>query len=89
VASGTRDALRQYGDLFADITIPRSSWGTKPSSPRLDPLGSPGPVTPLTLEEADGYLAAGSANVTGSDGISSLALDRVSREKHKKDAKGR
>ena len=95
-ASGTRDALRQYGDLFADI-LPRSSWGTKPSSPRLDPLGSPGPVTPLTLEEADGYLAAGSADATGSDKIPSPALERlekVSRDKervfsHKKDAKGR
>ena len=35
--------------------------GQKPESPRLDPLGSPGPVTPLELEEQQGgdYLAAG------------------------------
>jgi hypothetical protein len=54
-------------------------------------------VTPLTLEEADGYLAAGSADATGSDKIPSPALERlekVSRDKervfsHKKDAKGR
>jgi len=34
----------------------------KPTSPRLVPLGSPGPVTPLALEleEEDNYLAAGS-----------------------------
>jgi hypothetical protein len=39
---------------------------TKPSAPRLDPLGSPGPVTPLALEEEGGYLAAGEMN--GSNG---------------------
>ena len=31
----------------------------KPLSPRLLPLGSPGPVTPLLLEEEGGYLGAG------------------------------
>jgi len=31
-----------------------------PASPRLCPLGSPGPVTPLELEEEDNYMAAGS-----------------------------
>lgn len=31
----------------------------KPDSPRLAPLGSPGPVTPLELEGQDGYLFAG------------------------------
>ncbi|KAF8467262.1 hypothetical protein BDZ91DRAFT_723699 [Kalaharituber pfeilii] len=34
-----------------------------PTSPRLIPIGSPGPVTPLTLEESQGgYLFAGSAS---------------------------
>ncbi|KAF8436381.1 hypothetical protein BGX38DRAFT_1145418 [Terfezia claveryi] len=38
-----------------------------PSSPRLIPMGSPGPVTPLTLEEAQGgYLFAGSPSNTSS-----------------------
>lgn len=67
VSSGSsRDALRQYRELIASsVTSPRSSSPTsfsKPSAPRLDPLRSPGPVTPLTLEEAEGYMAAGSAN---------------------------
>jgi hypothetical protein len=31
----------------------------KPISPRLVPLGSPGPVTPLELEGQEGYLMAG------------------------------
>ncbi|CZT48458.1 uncharacterized protein RSE6_09152 [Rhynchosporium secalis] len=32
-------------------------------SPRLQPLGSPGPITPFVLEEADGYIVAGSTEV--------------------------
>lgn len=35
---------------------------SSPSAPRLDPLNSPGPVTPLVLEDAGGYLASGSTN---------------------------
>lgn len=45
----------QYRELLDNST-------KSPSSPRLDPLRSPGPVTPLTLEAGD-YLAAGSSNV--------------------------
>jgi hypothetical protein len=36
----------------------------KPLSPRLAPLGSPGPVTPLELEGQDGYLMAGAAHAS-------------------------
>ncbi|KAL7269030.1 hypothetical protein RUND412_008322 [Rhizina undulata] len=40
--------------------IPQHLLSTGPMSPRLIPLGSPGPVTPLTLEEnPGGYLFAG------------------------------
>lgn len=36
-----------------------TSLNTKPSKPRLVPLGSPGPVTPMELESSDdGYLGA-------------------------------
>ncbi|KAL5325216.1 hypothetical protein ACEPPN_006340 [Leptodophora sp. 'Broadleaf-Isolate-01'] len=35
----------------------------EPNSPRLQPMGSPGPITPFELEEADGYIVAGSAAV--------------------------
>ena len=31
----------------------------QPSSPRLNPLGSPGPITPLTLEEQSDYFVTG------------------------------
>lgn len=37
----------------------RGPNGAKPTSPRLAPLASPGAVTPLELEDADGYLTAG------------------------------
>jgi hypothetical protein len=47
----------------------------KPTSPRLDPLDSPGPVTPMELEGADGYLTAG---VAASDAASHV--DRLIRE---------
>lgn len=65
VASGgngsSREALRQYRELVAaSLSPPRSgldSHNSEISAPRLDPLRSPGPVTPLTLEEAESYLA--------------------------------
>lgn len=38
------------------IRVPTSA---KPTSPRLEPLASPGAVTPLELGGADGYLTAG------------------------------
>lgn len=37
----------------------RGSLSAKPTSPRLDPLASPGAVTPFELEGSDSYLTAG------------------------------
>lgn len=68
VSPGSRDTLRQYRELVTNGILSRNAQGvitTKPAAPRLDPLGSPGPVTPLVLEEGDSYLSAGFAN--GSD----------------------
>ncbi|KAA8567852.1 hypothetical protein EYC84_008305 [Monilinia fructicola] len=39
--------------------------GSKPISPRLLPLGSPGPITPFELEESSGYLIAGQIRSSG------------------------
>jgi hypothetical protein len=66
VSSGaSRDALRQYRELVAaSVSLSRNKSSTSSSeisAPRLDPLGSPGPVTPLALEEAESYMALGSA----------------------------
>ncbi|KAJ6166782.1 hypothetical protein N7470_002229 [Penicillium chermesinum] len=51
-SSGPREVKWQYRDLL-------EGSNQSPSAPRLDPLRSPGPVTPLALEAGD-YLAAGS-----------------------------
>ncbi|KAI9823781.1 MAG: hypothetical protein M1832_002338 [Thelocarpon impressellum] len=51
------------------ILAPRNPGGDhRPNSPQLAPLGSPGPVTPLVLEdEAVGYLASGPSSAGQSD----------------------
>ncbi|KAG8626370.1 hypothetical protein KVT40_005315 [Elsinoe batatas] len=38
---------------------PSSQFLERPDSPRLQPLGSPGPVTPLELETHESYLSIG------------------------------
>ncbi|CAI6332417.1 unnamed protein product [Periconia digitata] len=45
--------------LLANATRQARGSIAKPTSPRLNPLDSPGPVTPMELEGADGYLTAG------------------------------
>jgi len=54
----------------------------RPISPRLAPLGSPGPVTPLELEQKEGYLLAG-AHQTGAGEPSEL-VDRLIREESRR-----
>ena len=50
-----------------------------PASPRLVPMGSPGPVTPFELE-SDGYLVAGTQRA-GMEGVSSNELvEKLIRE---------
>ncbi|EGD94620.1 hypothetical protein TESG_02129 [Trichophyton tonsurans CBS 112818] len=73
-SSSSRDALRQYRELVAGMALSarasaQSSTFSKPSKPRLEPLGSPGPVTPLALEEeGEGYLSAGAMDFLAADG---------------------
>ncbi|OAL69224.1 hypothetical protein A7D00_6686 [Trichophyton violaceum] len=73
-SSSSRDALRQYRELVAGMALSsrasaQSSTFSKPSKPRLEPLGSPGPVTPLALEEeGEGYLSAGAMDILAVDG---------------------
>ncbi|KAJ5816636.1 hypothetical protein N7447_008869 [Penicillium robsamsonii] len=54
--AGSRDMMWQYREFIEGVH-------QGPSAPRLDPLVSPGPVTPLALEAGD-YLAHGSMNNT-------------------------
>ncbi|KAH1429763.1 hypothetical protein KXV78_003276 [Aspergillus fumigatus] len=77
-SSGSRDTLRQYGELVESATLSRAPsrpLSPSPSAPRLDPLRSPGPVTPLALEETGGYLTIGatSSDFSSSDSQSSSA----------------
>lgn len=53
--------FNQRETMCARATSP--SQAGKPISPRLHPLGSPGPVTPLELEGNDGYLVGGARSV--------------------------
>ncbi|KAJ5386473.1 hypothetical protein N7509_009014 [Penicillium cosmopolitanum] len=55
-SSNSRDMKWQYRDLL-------DGSHQSPEAPRLDPLLSPGPVTPLALEAND-YLGAGSSGAT-------------------------
>ncbi|MCJ1268699.1 hypothetical protein MMC22_008587 [Lobaria immixta] len=81
--------LHQYQrDLVASATMSARSLLSpnlsKPSPPRLHPLGSPGPVTPLMLEGQDDYLMGGSAtssrSFTATEGRE--LADRLIREEH-------
>ncbi|KAF2140635.1 uncharacterized protein K452DRAFT_230126 [Aplosporella prunicola CBS 121167] len=57
----------------------------RPVSPRLNPLGSPGPVTPLELEGQGDYLVAGARSAAAlaagsqSDLVEKLIQDEVKR----------
>ncbi|THC88770.1 hypothetical protein EYZ11_011783 [Aspergillus tanneri] len=60
--SSSRDPVWQYRELVEGPTIskaPSRPLSPSPSAPRLDPLRSPGPVTPLALEDANSYLMSG------------------------------
>lgn len=86
-SSGSHDALRQYRELVAaSVSLSRnaSSGRDEISAPRLDPLCSPGPVTPLALEDADNYMA--SRSCSHDDKSSQRKPESVSA---RKDGKGR
>ncbi|CAD6444058.1 0f8a16ac-842e-4d9a-9bd3-25512091f7a1 [Sclerotinia trifoliorum] len=63
-----RDMIEQARMVHASVTsspgVPCAP-GSKPVSPRLLPLGSPGPITPFELEESSGYLIAGQTRSGG------------------------
>ncbi|KAL4884216.1 hypothetical protein BJY04DRAFT_15956 [Aspergillus karnatakaensis] len=102
--SASRDPISQYRDFVEGVVLqkpPSRPLSPSPSAPRLNPLLSPGPVTPLALEEAGGYLTAGaSRSELSSRDIHNSApapdlLDRLiarenerNRQKTRKPAKG-
>lgn len=54
------NATRTAGGASVTSPVPR------PTSPRLNPLGSPGPVTPMMLEGQSDYFLAGSGTASSS-----------------------
>ncbi|KAJ0427048.1 hypothetical protein BJY00DRAFT_7403 [Aspergillus carlsbadensis] len=66
----SRDHISQYRDFVEGVVLqkpPSRPLSPSPSAPRLNPLRSPGPVTPLALEEANGYLSAGVSSRSSRD----------------------
>ncbi|OCK80571.1 hypothetical protein K432DRAFT_404589 [Lepidopterella palustris CBS 459.81] len=51
----------------------------RPTSPRLLPTGSPGPVTPLELEGQDGYLMAGVSTNDAASHVDKLIREEATR----------
>lgn len=52
----------------------------KPVSPRLAPLGSPGPVTPLELEGQEGYMVAGVRSASKDTSTAEELVERLIAE---------
>lgn len=80
------DAQRQLYFNQREIMITAATRGSspgragKPTSPRLHPLGSPGPVTPLELEGEEGYLLAGARNSAQESTAPEELVERLIRE---------
>lgn len=72
------DAQRQMFTYYTGRHSPRGSI-TKPTSPRLIPMGSPGPVTPLELEDGGGYLTAGSHATDAASHVDQLIREEARR----------
>jgi hypothetical protein len=57
----------------------RGPNSAKPTSPRLEPLASPGAVTPLELGGADGYLTAGVNSADAASHVEQLIRNEARR----------
>lgn len=53
--------------------------GARPTSPRLEPMASPGAVTPLELEGADSYLTAGLRSGDAASHVEKLIREEAKR----------
>ncbi|CZT17127.1 uncharacterized protein RCC_02959 [Ramularia collo-cygni] len=70
--------FNQRENLSARVTS--SDQVAKPISPRLHPLGSPGPVTPLELGGDEGYLVGGARSVANSTTTSEELVETLIRQ---------
>lgn len=84
--------LYQYQrQLIASGANPGLHLGAKPDSPKLAPLGSPGPVTPLELEKEGGYLMSGVPTPPGqmNDAKQREIVEKLIAEEAKRQGDGR
>nr|POE48993.1 hypothetical protein CFP56_32145 [Quercus suber] len=56
----------------------------KPAGPRLAPMGSPGPVTPLELEGEESYLVAGARSTAKQTSSTDDLVDKLIRDEVKR-----
>lgn len=90
--SDPQQQVHQYQrDIVANATrsarsVIAQNLTTKPSPPRLHPLGSPGPVTPMALEEHDDYLSVGATegNQDGAQGDEGGLSNKSIREENER-----
>ncbi|KAF2470129.1 uncharacterized protein BDR25DRAFT_226995 [Lindgomyces ingoldianus] len=66
-------------ELIASASRQARGTNAKPTSPRLIPMGSPGPVTPLELEDADSYLTAGVNSADAASRVDKLINEEALR----------
>jgi hypothetical protein len=91
--SDVKRKLQQYQrDMIAQARLAglrgtsEDMASAKPSSPKLQPLGSPGPITPLELEESGGYMVAG---MSGTDRERQMEFERmIEQERNMKAGSG-
>lgn len=90
--SDIKKKLQQYQREMAQQAMMASRFantsGTKPISPRLLPLGSPGPVTPMELEESAGYLVAGGGGAHLTDSQSEMVGRMIRAEEERRRREG-
>lgn len=84
-----RQKHREFLDSTKAMSVQAASPASnKPTSPRLDPLGSPkGPVTPLALEEGGDYFTIkrpGKPSPAASPGAKSIRSDGEEMAKNKR-----
>ncbi|KAF2262847.1 hypothetical protein CC78DRAFT_582173 [Lojkania enalia] len=79
-AEAQRQMYLYQRELMATTTARQNrSQNAKPTSPRLIPMGSPGPVTPLELETAEGYLTAGVSSADAASHVDKLIREEAAR----------
>lgn len=70
--------FNQRENMSARVNSPDQAG--KPVSPRLHPLGSPGPVTPFELGGDEGYLTGGSRSAPDDPTTAEELVDNMIRQ---------